>query len=126
MRDIEFRGKCIDNDEWIYGSYVNGGLTVDSNIEDATITKYGCYAIAIIPETLGQYTGLKDKTGRKIFEGDRLRYEYDGEEQIFVVKWYDEWSCFGYEIIERGYETGDIEFPEDRPYPEIIGNIYEK
>ena len=83
MREILFRGKRIDNGEWLEGfivssrenTYPNGFemITVDGiNYDelDSYIPDFISYAVD--PSTVGQYTGLKDKNGKRIFEGDIL------------------------------------------------------
>lgn len=68
MREILFRGKRVDNGEWVYGFLVKmWGLyhIIDQNDENS--------AYMIKPETVGQFTGLCDKNGKKIFEGDIVK-----------------------------------------------------
>ena len=130
MRDILFRGKRIDNGEWVYGYYAHRPTAVcigESN--PSCIYVSACNPddnsefIEVLPETVGQYTGLTDKNGRKIFEGDILRGQYDEdnpEDYTFLeAVWNNGWR------ITQG--RGDYDFLEefDCQRCEVIGNIYD-
>lgn len=129
MREILFRGKRIDNDEWIYGDLLHP--TEDDNdyyIEDFTQKKNNCHPV--IPKTICEYTGVKDKNRKRIFEADIISIPYEEdvsgftEYQEALVFWDDE--RFGWRVkfmdgeILYLNDIVDLSLPRD---VEVIGNI---
>ena len=122
MREILFRGRDIAKN-WHYGSlHIECGETdcEGNQCLDHRILGMRGECDYIIPETIGQYSGLTDKNGKKIFEGDIV--EIVGEEkelitekeQKFVVKWQDE-DCgfdllclFEYEVIGNIHDNPEL------------------
>lgn len=89
MREIKFRGKSVDTKEWIYGGYYewdNKSYIIQKDIWDRDI--HTAQMIEVIPETVGQYIGVKDNNG----EGEEI-YEGDIIEKVFYSHYQPECSA---------------------------------
>ena len=125
MREILFKAKRLDNGEWISGSLVcfAGGaraiLPSDSKTLFSKSKGFICCDTChdVDPSTVCEYTGLKDKNGKRIFEGDNV---YDPHENsIYTVEWNENNAIFqmAHDWHRRSIETVY--------YCEIIGNIHD-
>lgn len=137
MREILFRGKEVESSDWYYGDIFHSSMNVDTTRIHDYINRAN---VVIIPDTLGQYTGLTDKNGTKIFEGDILQgdeYPYcsDGEYNYYAeVIWFDN-GCCGFGLCThknpksavRGISDGNCEWFEDFDSNNwsVVGNIYD-
>lgn len=72
MRTIKFRGKRIDNGEWVYGDLVHDAFDGYDKTIPVGIQKPKCYAVEVHPETVGFISPYTDKNGTKCYEGDRF------------------------------------------------------
>ena len=127
-REILFRGKRVDNGEWVYGQYIKAcehwhrfgkhedWITRGAIQNGGIINLWG--RCAVIPETVGQFTGILDKNGKKIFEGDIL---LKGFEKV-LVKWNANQCRWG--IYSNNYEICGFN-ESTQGYFEVIGNIYD-
>ena len=124
MREILFRGKQIDNGEWIYGDVIQFPMHGIVRIIEQNSDDGGSYGDSEIDcDTLGQYTGLTDKNGRKIFEGDVLKGKFSN----YVIRFDEEERAFVYGSSRKGgyihslakYLIGDYKNLR------VIGNIHD-
>jgi len=121
MREILFRGKRIADGKWMYGlpSYDEYG-----NIEEIQVWDGEDISFCLVdPETICQYTGLTDKNGKKIWEGDILSGYLDDDfpeaETRVLVLWQENGWC-AKQLECNGYEKLDVWYSE---YFEVIGNV---
>lgn len=126
-REILFRGKRLDNGEWVEGD-LSFGKDKRTYIRFWSAGAYAAYEVD--PETIGQYTGLLDKIGRRIFEGDVVIYDnspYNAycEPIRGVIAWRNGSLCFKYKpwssVMYRALCSDDFFAAKS----EVVGNIHD-
>ena len=126
MREILFRGKMPVESKWTYGSLISEANVFDKRLVLTHIYDKDCNEILVDPKTVGQYTGLKDRNGTRIFEGDILEGELDDNLDP-GAKWRNTivMGKFGWLADDP---TGSAPTPLDEfdiKEGEVIGNIHD-
>ena len=126
MREILFRGKGAINGYWVYGDYVNHGTKHYIYTEQEDVG-YGWYEVD--PKSLGQFTGLTDKNGKQIFEGDIVKFEdadcYPYHEDCFTNAGEVCYCGRGFTITDRVTVEMEDLIDGNTLDCEVIGNIYD-
>lgn len=138
MREILYRAKRIDNGEWVEGFYVSvpEHYKPEMSGKSYIVSINNGLFMEVVPETVGQFTGLADKNGKKIFEGDIVKYNlWDDKFDYCEVKFgyfyaamdsYNGGPALGFYLADINGKADDIGFFENLyKFVEVIGNIHD-
>lgn len=128
MREIIFRAKTVESGEWVYGDYEYNPAKDITRIH--TYNEDGTYKgqVVVDKETVGQYTGLRDKHGNEIFEGDVVEYYMDEGDGVGLYNGVVTF-CEGCFCVDEDYSVtlrAIIIVSEDYGELAVVGNIYDK
>lgn len=148
-RTIKFRGKYTETGEWRYGYYARLSnefkewhcIMTEKDASENYIKDCNGFHMQytpVVPSTVGQFTGLCDKNGKEIYDGDIIYSEFpDGSKTNCLIGWNEENSCFGlmdeynYRSKLEGYDFQRFDnaifcnFLKHSKKFEVIGNIYD-
>ena len=134
MREILFRGKEVEYDDWLEGYYAIVGdkhviirkeldtyYSPDHDYEE----RRGAEIVQILPQSVGQFTNFYDKRGKKIFEGDILKYVIPDPPHADSVGYAEVIWDNGWKLQFRGHEPEETDQEDLSKYTEIVGNIWD-
>ena len=132
MRRGGFRGKRIDNDDWFIGRYIWPLFRHDGDQKTRLICLFDAESnksFHVYPESICEFTGLVDKTGKKIFEGDIVKTKYG---RLYIVVWFSslEYNGWDLEVVRTSENYNTTRRPDSfdiykKENLEVVGNVHD-